>query len=67
MQISKLVGPSKAVIGKIGVPADGNNGYMAPETLANCLVEAKGKGWDAGVMVWEVSTPFRSSAAQRTI
>lgn len=55
MQISKTVGLHKSVIGKIGTPADGNNGYMAPEMLAQCLAELKSKGWDAGAMVWEVS------------
>ena len=31
------------------------NGFLEPQTLAQCLVEAKAKGWNAGVMAWEVS------------
>lgn len=54
LQISQLVTPHKAVIGKIATPADGNNGYMDPNTLAGCVAEAKNRGWDAGVMVWQV-------------
>ena len=31
------------------------NGYLEPESLAQCLVDAKAKGWTAGVMAWEAS------------
>jgi len=31
------------------------NGFLEIDTLAQCLVSAKAKGWNAGVMVWEVS------------
>ncbi|KAI0741577.1 glycoside hydrolase family 18 protein [Daedaleopsis nitida] len=45
---------NKLVIGKPAQAAgDANNGYVAPETLATCVSEAKAKGWNAGVMVWE--------------
>ncbi|KAI0657979.1 glycoside hydrolase [Cubamyces menziesii] len=45
---------NKLVIGKPGLSAgDANNGYIDPSTLAGCVEQAKSKGWDAGVMVWE--------------
>ncbi|CDO78090.1 Glycoside Hydrolase Family 18 protein [Trametes cinnabarina] len=45
---------NKIVIGKPGLSAgDASNGYIAPATLAGCVEQAKAKGWDAGVMVWE--------------
>ncbi|KAI0644217.1 glycoside hydrolase [Trametes meyenii] len=45
---------NKLVIGKPGLSAgDANNGYIDPSTLAGCVEQAKGKGWNAGVMVWE--------------
>lgn len=38
------------------------NGFVEPSTLAQCLVQAKNKGWTAGVMAWEVrSTSFGNS------
>ncbi|KAJ7576826.1 glycoside hydrolase family 18 protein, partial [Mycena floridula] len=43
----------KLVIGKPGSKTAANNGYMDTETLADCVQQAKGKGWNAGVMVWE--------------
>ncbi|KAF8510803.1 hypothetical protein BU17DRAFT_14766, partial [Hysterangium stoloniferum] len=46
------------VIGKPGRPADANNGYMDPVTLAGCLKEAKAKGWSGGAMPWQVSHAF---------
>ncbi|KAJ2976768.1 hypothetical protein NUW54_g11515 [Trametes sanguinea] len=45
---------NKIVIGKPGLSVgDASNGYIAPATLATCVAQAKAKGWDAGVMVWE--------------
>ncbi|KAI0708845.1 glycoside hydrolase [Cerioporus squamosus] len=45
---------NKIVIGKPAQAAgDANNGYIAPDTLATCVSDAKAKGWSAGVMVWE--------------
>ncbi|KAF8074845.1 glycoside hydrolase family 18 protein [Lyophyllum atratum] len=47
---------SKIVIGK---PADGSeasDGTMSTSQLAQCVQQAKGKGWNAGVMVWEFPT-----------
>ena len=39
---------NKLVIGKPAQAAgNANNGYVAPETLATCLSEAKAKGWSA--------------------
>ena len=46
------------VIGKPATAADASNGFMDPATLGTCVKEAKGKGWNAGVMVWQVR-PFR--------
>lgn len=45
----------KLVIGKPARQEDVNNGYMSSSTLASCLSTAKGEGWSAGVMVWQVS------------
>jgi len=36
---------SKIVIGKPATTADANNGFMSTSTLANCLQQAKAKGW----------------------
>ncbi|KAI0372704.1 glycoside hydrolase [Pilatotrama ljubarskyi] len=45
---------NKLLIGKPGLSAgDASSGYIAPDTLAGCVQQAKAKGWDAGVMVWE--------------
>ncbi|OCB91529.1 glycoside hydrolase [Sanghuangporus baumii] len=43
----------KLVIGKPATSGDASNGFIDPETLAGCVSQAKGQGWDAGVMVWE--------------
>ena len=42
------------VIGKPATAADASNGFMDPATLGTCVKEAKGKGWNGGVMVWQV-------------
>ncbi|KAJ8697321.1 hypothetical protein PTI98_007112 [Pleurotus ostreatus] len=44
---------SKLVIGKPATTGDASNGFMSTATLAGCLQQAKGRGWNAGVMVWE--------------
>ncbi|KAI9060304.1 glycoside hydrolase family 18 protein [Trametes sanguinea] len=44
---------NKLVIGKYASNGDGANGYMDPETLAQCVAQAKQQGWNAGVMFWE--------------
>ncbi|KAI0731318.1 glycoside hydrolase [Earliella scabrosa] len=45
---------NKLVIGKPAQAAgDASSGFIAPATLATCLSQAKAKGWNAGVMVWE--------------
>ncbi|KZT09935.1 glycoside hydrolase family 18 protein [Laetiporus sulphureus 93-53] len=46
----------KLVIGKPSAASDASNGYMDPSTLATCVEQAKGQGWNAGVMVWEYPT-----------
>ncbi|KAM5537760.1 hypothetical protein V8D89_008528 [Ganoderma adspersum] len=44
---------NKLVIGKPATAADASNGYMDPATLGSCVKQAKAKGWNAGVMVWQ--------------
>ena len=44
----------KLVIGKPATAADASNGFIAPATLGTCVKEAKAKGWNGGVMVWQV-------------
>ncbi|KAI8614502.1 glycoside hydrolase superfamily [Chytriomyces sp. MP71] len=47
---------NKIVIGKPITSAGATNtGYMAPSLLASCVAQAKAKGWDAGVMGWQIS------------
>lgn len=47
---------NKLVIGKPGTSGDASNGFMSTSLLASCVSQAKAQGWNAGVMVWEVST-----------
>ncbi|GLB41931.1 putative glycosyl hydrolase 18 family protein [Lyophyllum shimeji] len=47
---------NKLVIGKPAGNGEANNGIMAPGDLANCVQQAKSKGWNAGVMVWQYPT-----------
>ncbi|CCM01822.1 uncharacterized protein FIBRA_03890 [Fibroporia radiculosa] len=51
---------NKLVIGKPATASDATNGYMDPATLATCVDQAKGKGWNAGVMVWEFPSASQS-------
>ncbi|PFH51617.1 glycoside hydrolase family 18 protein [Amanita thiersii Skay4041] len=44
---------SKLVIGKPATTGDASNGFMSTSTLAQCLSQAKGRGWNAGAMVWQ--------------
>ncbi|KAI0788757.1 glycoside hydrolase [Abortiporus biennis] len=44
---------SKLVIGKPGTASDASNGFMSTSTLASCVSQAKGQGWNGGVMVWQ--------------
>ncbi|KAL5483523.1 hypothetical protein ACEPAI_8755 [Sanghuangporus weigelae] len=44
---------NKLVIGKPATSADASNGFIDPSTLAGCVAQARNRGWDAGVMVWE--------------
>ncbi|KAF9466092.1 glycoside hydrolase [Collybia nuda] len=46
---------SKLVIGKPATASDASNGFMSTSTLASCLQQAKGKGWNGGAMVWQYS------------
>ena len=50
------------VIGKPATAADASNGFMDPATLGTCVKEAKGKGWNGGVMVWQVRPLSPSSS-----
>ncbi|KAL5519826.1 hypothetical protein ACEPAG_1486 [Sanghuangporus baumii] len=47
------VDQNKIVIGKPATAADATNGFVDTKTLADCVSQAKQKGWNAGVMVWE--------------
>ncbi|KAL1747810.1 glycoside hydrolase family 18 protein [Schizophyllum fasciatum] len=51
--IASGVDADKLVIGKPATTGDANNGYIAPETLAQCLQTAKAAGWGAGAMSWQ--------------
>ncbi|KAI5895428.1 glycoside hydrolase family 18 protein [Schizophyllum commune H4-8] len=53
--IANGVDADKLVIGKPATSGDANNGYIAPETLAECLQTAKAAGWSAGAMSWQTS------------
>ncbi|KDQ61715.1 glycoside hydrolase family 18 protein [Jaapia argillacea MUCL 33604] len=44
---------NKLVIGKPATQTAASNGYVDPDTLADCVDQAVQKGWSAGVMVWE--------------
>lgn len=44
------------VIGKPAGPKDADNGYISPTNLTECVNQAKQKGWNAGVMTWEVGS-----------
>ena len=48
---------NKLVIGKPATAADASNGYMDAATLGSCVKQAKAKGWNGGVMVWQVCFP----------
>ena len=49
------------VIGKPATAADASNGFMDPATLGTCVKQAKAKGWNGGVMVWQVRLVDRKS------
>ncbi|PIL36371.1 hypothetical protein GSI_00059 [Ganoderma sinense ZZ0214-1] len=44
---------NKLVIGKPATAADASNGFMDAATLGSCVKQAKAKGWNGGVMVWQ--------------
>ena len=52
--VASGVSANKLVIGKPATAADASNGFMDPATLGSCVKQAKAKGWNAGVMVWQV-------------
>ena len=53
--VASGVSANKLVIGKPAQAAgDASSGFIAPATLATCLSQAKAKGWNGGVMVWQV-------------
>ena len=45
---------NKIVIGKPATASDASSGFVAPSTLAGCIWQAKQRGWNGGIMVWEV-------------
>ena len=50
---------NKLVIGKPGIPSDvTRGGYIAPATLNTCIQQAVQRGWNAGVMSWQVCVHF---------
>ncbi|KAH8919212.1 glycoside hydrolase family 18 protein [Atractiella rhizophila] len=51
--VAKGVPADKLLIGKPASTGDASNGYVDPATLATCVQQAKGKGWNAGLMVWQ--------------
>ncbi|KAG9312462.1 glycoside hydrolase family 18 protein [Chiua virens] len=44
---------NKLVIGKPATQPDATNGFMSPSTLASCASQARKRGWNGGVMVWQ--------------
>jgi hypothetical protein len=44
----------KLLIGKPIGATDATNGQMTPDLLAQCVAQAKAKGWNAGIMGFEV-------------
>jgi len=44
---------NKIVIGKPATTGDATNGYMDPNTLAQCLQSGQAQGWSGGAMTWE--------------
>ncbi|PIL25116.1 hypothetical protein GSI_13005 [Ganoderma sinense ZZ0214-1] len=51
--VASGVPSSKLVLGKPATNADTITGYVSPSTLASCLSQAKGRGWNGGVMAWQ--------------
>ncbi|KAI9632985.1 glycoside hydrolase superfamily [Dioszegia hungarica] len=47
---------NKIVIGKPLDAGKASNGYMSPQDLNVCVNQARGKGWNGGVMFWEWTT-----------
>ena len=55
---------NKLVIGKPG-PGDATTGIMDPALLGTCVDQATAKGWNAGVMVFQVRTDLSPLAFSR--
>ena len=51
---------NKLVIGKPG-PGDATTGIMDPALLGTCVDQAKAKGWNAGVMAFQVCSAPRTN------
>lgn len=60
---------SKLVIGKPMNPVtSANNGYMNPSgELNKCIQQARGKGWNAGVMFWEWEREIGGNAIKNSV
>ena len=55
---------NKIVIGKPGSAQDvTNGGYVDPAALSTCLAQAKAKGWNAGVMAYQVCARMMTPAS----
>jgi hypothetical protein len=61
------VAENKLIIGKPATSSDASNGYIDPSTLAGCVSQAVGQGWNGGVMVWEVCTSAAYSLRDRSL
>jgi hypothetical protein len=57
----------KIVIGKPANVADANNGFMATDVLAQCVAQAKGMGWTAGAMLFQVRIALAYSLIGRSL
>lgn len=44
---------NKVIVGKPAQADDASNGYIAPTTLGNILLQAKSKGWSGGLSLWQ--------------
>ncbi|KAI5481514.1 glycoside hydrolase [Pseudohyphozyma bogoriensis] len=57
--IASGIPSSKIVIGKpaTGLTSDANNGFIDYSAWAECIAQAKAKGWDTGLSVWQWSHP----------
>jgi hypothetical protein len=58
---------AKIAIGKPASTADASNGFMSTDLLAQCVAEAKGMHWAAGVALFQVCIALAYSLRGRTL